>query len=280
MGKKRKHSRGRFVISSILSFLLAILLTVATVALAVKVGFVNKNQILDGLNYKDYYSGVEEQFYQDVKDLATPMGLPENVLEGIVESDIIHEDVRGYVDASCDGREYTFHTEELKQNLTDHIYRYFQEQGWQLTEEQLTTIPEFTGMIADKYVEDMKVPLVNYFNKLDSVYTKMTVFVVGGCLAVSVVIIIVLLRMQHWKHRAVRFVTYSTIAAAIMTAVPAVVVLVSGFYKRISIEMEYLYHAIVEYVFNGCMVFLYMSFAWVAVSAGLLLCIRYLKKNS
>ena len=280
MGKKRKHRKGRFIISSILSFLLSILLTVATVALAIRAGFINESRILDGLNYKDYYSGVEAQFYQDAKDLSTPMGLPENVLDGIVDSDTIHEDVRGYVSAAFQGKQYTFHTDELEQSLTDHIYRYFQEQGWQLTQEQLTTIPEYTEMISDKYVEDLKVPLVNHFDKINRNYTKIMVLGITGCLILSAVIIFVLIRMYRWKHRAIRFVIYSTLAAAIMTAVPAVVVLVSGFYKRISIEMEYMYHAVVQYITNGFMVFIYMSCAWVAVSVGLLLFIRYLKKNS
>lgn len=280
MGKKRKHSKGRFIVSSILSFLLAILLTVATVALAFKIGFINKGRILDGLNYKDYYGGVESQFYQDVKDLATPMGLPEKVLDGIVEQDMIHDDVKGYVDACFAGREYTFHTEELQHNLTEHIYQYFQEQGWQLSEEQLTTIPEFTRLVADKYVEDLKVPLVEHFDNINAKYTKIMVLVLTGCLIPGLVIVVALIRMQRWKHRGVRFIVYSTLAASIMSMVPALVVLISGFYKRISIEMEYLYHAIVQYVFNGCMVFIYMSCVWVAVSVGLLLCIRYLKKNS
>ena len=280
MSRRRKHSKGRFIISSILSFLLAVLLTVATVVLAVKIGFINENRIISSLNYKDYYSGVEAQFYQDAKDLSTPMGIPESVLDGIVESDQIHEDIKGYVSACFQGKTYTFQTDKLEQNLTEHIYQYFQAQGWQMTQEQLETIPEYTKMISDRYVEDMKIPLVNHFHKIDRFYTKLTAIVLGVSVVLSAGIIFALIKMHRWKHRALRFVTYSTIAAAFMVAAPAVVVLVNGFYKRISIGMEYLYYAMVEYISGGFLVLIYMSFIWAVVSAILLLLIKYLKKHS
>ena len=277
---KKKNRKLRFAISSVLSFLLSILLTVVAVTVAVGIGFINENRILDGLNYKDYYKSVENQFYQDAKDLTLPIGLPDSVVEGIVESDRIYEDVRGYVLAVVDNKTYEFHTDELEQNLTQNIYKYFQEQQMDLNEEQLATVPEYTKMIAEQYEEDLRVPLVNHFSKLKSTYQKIEVIVILVCLILSAIIVFSLIRMYHWKHRAIRFVIYATIASAIMTAFPAILALATGFYKRISIGTEYWYYALIEYLSNGFWVFIYISLVWVAVSAGLLLFIRYLKNNS
>lgn len=281
MGKtKKKNRKLRFIISSVLSFLLSILLTAVSVLLAVGIGFINENRILDGLNYKDYYSSVEEQFYKDARDLTLPVGLPDSVTEQIVESDQVYEDVRGYVLAAVNGKTYEFHTEELKQKLTENIYVYFREQGMELNEEQLATVPEYTQMIAEQYEQDLKVPLVNYFSKLKVMYQKAEVIVILVCLILSAIIIVVLIRMYHWKHRALRFVIYATIAAAVMTAFPAVLALESGFYKKLGIGTEYLYYAVMKYLSNGFWIFIYIACIWAAVSAGLLLFIRYLKKNS
>ena len=106
--KSKKRLRG--IISTILSFLLAVLFTVGSVLVGLYIGFLNENRIIDGLNYKDYYSGVEENFYQNSKDITTPMGLPENVVDGIVDSETIYENIKDYVVAAVNGQTYVFAT--------------------------------------------------------------------------------------------------------------------------------------------------------------------------
>ena len=168
--KSKKRLRG--IISTILSFLLAVLFTVGSVLVGLYIGFLNENRIIDGLNYKDYYSGVEENFYQNSKDITTPMGLPENVVDGIVDSETIYENIKDYVVAAVNGQTYVFATEDLKTKLEQNVRNYFTSQGWEITSEQEATIPQYTQMIADEYVSCVKVPFVEHFAAVKRIFQK------------------------------------------------------------------------------------------------------------
>lgn len=281
MSKKKKKNRTlRYIISSILSFLLAILLTVGTFLVGIYAGFLNENRIIDGLNYKDYYTSAEEFFYQNAADTTIPIGLPESVVTDIVDSKTVYEDIRGYVLAAVKGKEYEFHTDELKRNLTKNVNQYISTQGLEMNEEQQATIPQYVQLIADQYEEDLQVPFIGHFAKLKATYQKVIAIAFPVIAVFSAVIIMMMIRMYRWKHRAMRFLIYSTSSAAIMVSIPAVVALVTGFYKRINISSEYVYYAFTKYIGNGFLIFLYMAAGWMIISAGLLLLIKYLKSNS
>lgn len=280
MAKKRRNKKVRFLISAILSFLLFVMLMSATILAAVKFGFLNKTSVLDGMSRKDYYKSAEEQFYQDAKDFTIPIGLPVEIVDGIVSSEKVHDDIRDYVEASVSGKEYMFDTDDLKSSLTEHIYDYFSSEGLTMNEEQITTVPEYTGLIAEIYENDMSVDYVTLLGKINVAYGKYMWIGIGACLLVSVVIIFMLVRMYHWKHRAVRFIVYAVIATAVFVATPVALAAVLEHFFKPNISPEHVYYAIVYYCSNGMKIFLYFAAGWAAIAGAMLLLIRYLKKHS
>lgn len=280
-GKQNKKSN-KFLkgfISIIFSFILAVIFTVMSMIIGVYIGFLNENRIIDGLNYKDYYKGVEDAFYENAKDISTPIGLPESVLEGIVESEKIHSDVKNYVTSSVNGKTYVISTDDLRNNLAENVRNYFAQQNMEMSPEQEATIPEYTQLIADEYEQTVKVPFVSYFAQAKSSMQKIMLIVVPVCLVLTAIIVFMLVRMRKWKHRGIRYIVYSTLSAALMVALPGIVVLCNGFYKRINIASDYLYYALVRYVANGLWVFVYLAVVWLAISVGLLFLIRIIKSK-
>lgn len=268
------------IVSIILSFLLSIVFTAGSICFGVYIGFLNENRIFDAMNDKDYYTSVEEVFYQNAKDLTIPIGLPEEVVEGIVDSDTIYNDVKGYVVAAVNGQQFEFSTDVLKANLENNVRNYFSSQGLSLSEEQEAALPEYTQMIADEYEATMKFPLVQYFAKAKQLFQKIMGIVLAVCVVLAVIVIIVLLKMQKRKYMGIRYLVYSTSATLLMVAVPEIVAFASGFYKRINVTTEYLYYAVTKYISNGLWVFVYISIVWIVVTIALLLLIRSLKRNS
>lgn len=277
---KRRNKKVRFVMSALLSFLLSIMLTTATMLAAVKFGFLNKTSVLDGMSRKDYYKSAEAQFYQDAKDFTIPIGLPVEIVDGIVSLEKVHDDICNYVEASVTGKEYVFDTDDLESSLTEHIYDYFEEEGLTMSEEQITTVPEYTKLIAEIYEKDMKVEFVSLLGKINVSYGRYIWMGIGLCLLVSVVIIVMLIRMYHWKHRAVRFVAYAAIATAVLVATPVVLAAVLEYFFKPNISPEHVYYALVYYCSNGMKIFLYFAAGWAAIVGAMLLLIHYLKKHS
>ena len=274
-----KNRKFRFFISCVLSFLLSLFFTVGTILIALKFGFLNETSVLDGMAEKDYYKSAEKEFYQAAKVFTIPVGLPVDVVDGIVSSETVYSDIQNYVTNAVNGKEYVFNTDDLESRLTEKVYNYFRNEGLEMTEEQITTVPEYTGLIAEIYVKTMKVNYVSLLGKVNASYGNLIWIGAAICLVISIVIIGMLLKMYHWKHRAMRFVVYSAITTVLMVASPAVIVgILEGFMKP-SVSPEHLYYALVNYCANGLKIFVYLSIGWVAVVAALLLAIRYLKKN-
>lgn len=279
MNKKSKK-RIRAVISTILSFLLALIFTAGSAVVGVYVGFLNEDRIIDCLNYKDYYSGVEDTFYQNAKDITIPVGLPEEVVTGIVDSNKIHADVKNYVVAAINGKNFQFDTQSLQEQLGQNVRGVFAAEGAVMTQEQEDTIPAYTQMIADEYVKAATVPFVGYFAQIKEKVQKVVWIALALCIILSLIIIVMLIQMQHWKHRGIRYIIYSALASMLMVGLPGAAALISGFYKHINISSEYVYHAVTKYISNGLWVFVYLAIGWLAVSVCLLFLIRYLKNSS
>lgn len=279
MGRNKKSKKWiKRIISIILSFLLTVIFTVVSIVLGIYVGFLNENRLLDGLNYKDYYSSVEKSFYENAKDVTIPIGLPEEVLDGIVESEKIHSDVKEYVVSSVNGQSFVIVTDDLRDKLEQNVRKYFEESGSIMSVEQENTIPEYTQLIADEYLNAVKVPVVSYFNQLKVLFQKMLLVLLPVCIVLTAIIIFILIRMQKWKHRGIRYIVYSTLSTCIMVALPGIVALSSGFYKKLNIASDYLYYALVKYISNGLWVFIYFAIIWMALSICMLFLIRFIKR--
>ena len=148
-----------------------------------------------------------------------------------------------------------------------------------MTQEQEDTIPAYTQMIADEYVKAAKVPFVNYFAQAKQMMQKIVLIVAVVCVILSIIIIAMLVCMQRWKHRGIRYIIYSTLATMIMVGLQGIVSLATGFYNRLNVNSKYIYDALTKYISNGLWVFVYLSIGWLAVSVCLLFLIRYLKNN-
>lgn len=276
---KKKNKMIKKLLSSLLAFFLSVFLTAGTVCIAIYLGYFTENKVLDSLNAKDYYTDVEEFFIEDAKDLTLPSGLPVEIVEGMVDSNTVHDDVRGYVKASFRQEEYIFATDKLKKNLTENVNFYFAESGTEMTQLQKDTLPEYVQSVADLYEEDLKVPLVDKIPAIRNVFLKVMIVVLAVSALLGMGIIITLIRMQRWKHRGMRYIVYSTLATAGMTALPAIVAFTSGFYKKINISARHTYYALTGYIENGFLIFLYAAVFWLIASAGLLAGISFMKNR-
>jgi len=269
----------RFIISAALSFLLCLLLAASALVFSVFGGFMTESGILSALDYDDYYAGAEAAFYQNAADINMPIGLPEDVLDGIVSYDKIKADIRGYVSAGLKKEKYVFDTSDLQAKLAANVYALFQSEGEVMDEVQQATLPEYTQMIADEYVSLMKVPLMTQYGSIRAVFEKALIFTAVACVTFSAIIIIIIFRMYTYKHRAVRFAVYGVLGAGVMTAIPSAAALISGFYRRLNISPEYLYNALTRYINTGLRVPLYAACLLFLLAAALLLVIYFMKRR-
>lgn len=279
--KKQSSSnrKGRTIVSMILSFLIAVTLTMAALLGSIRLGFLNEKMIVRSLNVKDYYGVVCDDFYERVEDLSIPLGIPKSALEGIVDTNSMYNDIRASLEASLTGQTYQPDTGKLRTKLKENVENYAKSREIELGEAQQTVLNTYLEQAADQYVRATKIPFIEYYGRIHSFAEKVITVGILGCLVFAVLAGIVLFRMYIWKHHAMRYLVYSTLASGLMIGLVPAYLLLAQDYRRLVIEPEYLYQFMVTYVTNGLMIFEGFAIGFFGIAALLLLRIASLRRR-
>lgn len=279
--KKQSSSnrKGRTIVSMILSFLIAVTLTMAALLGSLRLGFLNEKMIVRSLNVKDYYGVVCDDFYERVEDLSIPLGIPKSALEGIVDTNSMYNDIRASLEASLTGQTYQPDTGKLRTKLKENVENYAKSREIELGEAQQTVLNTYLEQAAEQYVRATKIPFIEYYGRIHSFAEKVITVGILGCLVFAVLAGIVLFRMYIWKHHAMRYLVYSTLASGLMIGLVPAYLLLAQDYRRLVIEPEYLYQFMVTYVTNGLLIFEGFAIGFFGIAALLLLRIATLRRR-
>ena len=279
--KKQSSSnrKGRTIVSMILSFLIAVALTMAALLGSLRLGFLNEKMIVRSLNVKDYYGVVCDDFYERVEDLSIPLGIPKSALEGIVDTNSMYNDIRASLEASLIGQTYQPDTGKLRTKLKENVENYAKSREIVLGEAQQTVLNTYLEQAADQYVRATKIPFIEYYGRIHGFAEKVITVGILGCLVFAVLSGFVLFRMYIWKHHAMRYLVYSTLASGLMIGLVPAYLLLAQDYRRLVIEPEYLYQFMVTYVTNGLMIFEGFAIGFFGIAALLLLRIASLRRR-
>lgn len=279
--KKQSSSnrKGRTIVSMILSFLIAVALTMAALLGSLRLGFLNEKMIVRSLNVKDYYGVVCDDFYERVEDLSIPLGIPKSALEGIVDTNSMYNDIRESLEASLTGQTYQPDTGKLRTKLKENVENYAKSREIELGEAQQTVLNTYLEQAADQYVRATKIPFIEYYGRIHGFAEKVITVGILGCIVFAVLAGFVLFRMYIWRHHAMRYLVYSTLASGMMIGLVPAYLLLAQDYRRLVIEPEYLYQFMVTYVTNGLMIFEGFAIGFFGIAALLLLRIASLRRR-
>ena len=279
--KKQSSSnrKGRTIVSMILSFLIAVALTMAALLGSLRLGFLNEKMIVRSLNVKDYYGVVCDDFYERLEDLSIPLGIPKSALEGIVDTNSMYNDIRASLEASLTGQTYQPDTGKLRTKLKENVENYAKSREIELGEAQQAVLNTYLEQAADQYVRATKIPFIEYYGRIHGFAEKIITVGILGCIVFAVLAGFVLFRMYIWKHHAMRYLVYSTLASGMMIGLVPAYLLLAQDYRRLVIEPEYLYQFMVTYVTNGLMIFEGFAIGFFGIVALLLLRIASLRRR-
>lgn len=279
--KKQSSSnrKGRTIVSMILSFLIAVTLTMAALLGSLRLGFLNEKMIVRSLNVKDYYGVVCDDFYERLEDLSIPLGIPKSALEGIVDTNSMYNDIRASLEASLTGQTYQPDTGKLRTKLKENVENYAKSREIELGEAQQAVLNTYLEQAAEQYVRATKIPFIEYYGRIHGFAEKVITVGILGCLVFAVLAGIILFRMYIWKHHAMRYLVYSTLASGLMIGLVPAYLLLAQDYRRLVIEPEYLYQFMVTYVTNGLMIFEGFAIGFFGIAALLLLRIASLRRR-
>lgn len=274
----KNKNLGQKVVSVIVAFLLSIILTLLCYIFCVYFGMFNVRAVTNAINTSGYCQNIVEYSEKSSAEAAIPMGLPESVFVDIFDVTETRTEAHNYITASVEGHDYQPDTSAAKERLINSIHAYVQESGAELTDETKANADKFADEIMTAYAKNIKIPFFNYFVMVKNAVMGLIYIAIPVLLILSVAAIVILIRMHKWLHRALRYISYSTIAVSLMTFILPAYLMADGIYKRISISPEYVYNFLVKYIDNSLSTFFVMSGVFAAISAVLIVAI-YIKRK-
>lgn len=267
----RKKFDAKTIITVILAFVLSIVLTSGTYLVGIRGGYLSKNSITKSIKESNYVVGLHDYVLEEIEYFSTPMGIPSEVIEEVFTQEIFEKDVKAYFNSKLKNEVVTLSGDELAENLETKVKEYLSSQNITMSKEQESVLTTYIEDIKTEYQSLLKMPFIDQFVKVQKLYAKLFYPLMLGLIIFSVVIIIFMKKLQRWTHRFYRYLSYSTLAAFMMSVIIPVSALVTQFYRKIVLTPKYFYDIIMTYLQNGFIVMLLCSIVWILVSAWLLL---------
>jgi len=279
--KIRKTTRRHIsdFLSVLLSFLLSMVLVGLSLLMVLQYYCFQENAILRALSSSNYYKNSYTELVNRVTTATLPTGLPIELLQEVFRQDELEEDTVAYIEALFHDKGYLQDDVKIKTKLKASIDAFLDRQdgieGIQLDKR----INEYIDLLLIEYKKAVKLPLLDYFMKIRKEYQIIHFLGMSFCVSMIVLIIIILLKLNGWLHRSLRYIAYSTLASALMLGVVPILLLMSKSYNRLHLSPEVFNGFITRYIVDIAGAILKMSAGYAILSIVIILTGKGIKAN-
>ncbi len=277
----KKSSLFKKVTNIILSFILAFLIFVLSLMLVLQIVFFNQTSMMDALSNSGYLTETNKEITQSLTDLGYASGLDESFFDGLLTDSLLYTDTAKYISDFYSGEGSVVDTTDFKELFNTALDDYISEKQLDPTAVNAESREYLVNSAAKIYKDSLELPLfktiAGYFLGIKNALPK--VMIVDITLIALICIIIVV--SSKWKHRAAKYICYSTTTAFLATLTPAIALLASGKIKQLNIASQATYKLFVTLGNELVLTLIYFSVFFAIISIALYMLYRYLyPKNS
>lgn len=268
------------IVNIFLSFILAVLLTVLTLAGTLQFTLLNENFILDNMNTCNYITEKKDEITSSLTDLGYASGLEEDFFSDLLNEVMLHDDVEKYLSDYYSGEGSVIDKTAFKQTFNTALDKYIEKKGIDPNSVSSDNREYLIKEAAKIYKQSLELP---FFGKLAGRFQnvkKLLPFVIAICAVLSALICVIFVLSTKWKHRAVRHIYYATAATFLTTLVLPIVILLSKKIETFNIASRATYMLFVSCANNIIMCVLACSLFFLIVSVALFLVYKQLYKKA
>lgn len=277
MGKSDKRSF--YPVSIIACFILAVFLTIGGYLVGAELGLFNSRVFFDSMEKTEYYKNTYEAVKKKSVELGRPLMLPEYVYDDVFDVKQVKNDIQENFKAQLSGISYTIDTSDINSRLNDNINEFARNENIELGEQQKTTIASFVSQIENEYKNYININYITYYTSLRVMYARWFLKIIAVLALLSILAVFIIIKDHKYVHRGIRYITYSTLSAAIMTGVVPMYLYAKGQYRRLGITPAYYYNMLVRVADKSILTFMYIAGVYLLISAGLIILTVILKKK-
>ena len=244
MSKKPVRKKVRDIVFCVLSFVLSLLLFLNTVCIFTVAFAVNENAWIDQMNESNYFSDKADEIENKLISLGSASGLKPEFFENFIDPIWITNDTQAYMDAYFHGNDDVINHSTFKRNFQSQLDKYITENNVKVDEENVEYLVDKAENI---YSASLEIPLFNRLSGKINFLSGIMPMVIAVLTMFSLVIVLVLLFGNKWRHRAFKYYYFACAGTCLSLFTAAVFLTVSGGLKNIVLESRAIYDMVVSF---------------------------------
>lgn len=261
------NSKVRHIIYGIISFVLSFVLFLLSFAIVLQSTILNPSYIMDNMNTSNYFVDKRDEIKESLVDLGYASGLDEKFFENVVDEVTIHDNTQAYLNSFYAGEEAKIDTTAFKQKFNSELDSYISKNNLKVANDGSREY--LINQAANIYAAALRIPLFATLSVYLIALKNMMPLIIGGLAVLVAILCVIIIFTNRWKHRAVRYICYSTSAAFLTVGIIPAVLLSTGYMSKINIDSRAFYNLFVQSMNNILIALAICSVIFFIVSIGL-----------
>lgn len=242
------NSKVRHIIYGIISFVLSFVLFLISFAIVLQSTILNPSYIMDNMNTSNYFVDKRDEIKESLVNLGYASGLDEKFFENVVDEVTIHDNTQAYLNSFYAGEEAKIDTTAFKQKFNSELDSYISKNNLKVANDGSREY--LINQAANIYAAALRIPLFTTLSAYLIALKNMMPLIIGGLAVLVAILCVIIIFTNSWKHRAVRYICYSTSAAFLTVGIIPAVLLSTGYMSKINIDSRAFYNLFVQSMNN------------------------------
>lgn len=261
------NSKVRHIIYGIISFVLSFVLFLLSFAIVLQSTILNPSYIMDNMNTSNYFVDKRDEIKESLVNLGYASGLDEKFFENVVDEVTIHDNTQAYLNSFYAGEEAKIDTTAFKQKFNSELDSYISKNNLKVANDGSREY--LINQAANIYAAALRIPLFATLSVYLIALKNMMPLIIGGLAVFVAIICVIIIFTNRWKHRAVRYICYSTSAAFLTVGIIPAGLLSTGYMSKINIDSRAFYNLFVQSMNNILIALAICSVIFFIISIGL-----------
>lgn len=272
------NSKVRHIIYGIISFVLSFVLFLLSFAIVLQSTILNPSYIMDNMNTSNYFVDKRDEIKESLVDLGYASGLDEKFFENVVDEVTIHDNTQAYLNSFYAGEKAKIDTTAFKQKFNSELDSYISKNNLKVANDGSREY--LISQAANIYAAALRIPLFATLSVYLIALKNMMPLIIGGLAVLVAILCVIIIFTNRWKHRAVRYICYSTSAAFLTVGIIPAVLLSTGYMSKINIDSRAFYNLFVQSMNNILIALAICSVIFFIVSIGLFFLNKSMRRHA
>ena len=272
------NSKVRHIIYGIISFVLSFVLFLLSFAIVLQSTILNPSYIMDNMNASNYFVDKRDEIKESLVDLGYASGLDEKFFENVVDEVTIHDNIQAYLNSFYAGEEAKIDTTAFKQKFNSELDSYISKNNLKVANDGSREY--LINQAANIYAAALRIPLFATLSVYLIALKNMMPLIIGGLAVLVAILCVIIIFTNRWKHRAVRYICYSTSAAFLTVGIIPAVLLSTGYMSKINIDSRAFYNLFVQSMNNILIAVAICSVIFFIISIGLFFLHKSMRRHA